>query len=302
LIGGNASRRYAAMKLAVSTYSLSRWRNEQHKTLEQSLDWIAGSGVRAVEFTGIGEESDDLLRRAAGLRKRCEKLGLKVVGYCVNAELLVAPAQQKKAVARLKDQVDVAGELGAGSMRHDVTRGFGPHSKGVRTAKTFDGALKIVVPPIREVADYAQERGIKTSLENHGFYMQEAKRVEKLIKTVAHPNFGLTIDLGNFLCVNDDPVKAVQRLGKFVIMAHAKDFHVRPRDRMPASGWFATPTDIALRGAICGHGVIDVPAQLRLLKKSGYDGYLSLEFEGMEEPTQAVRLGLDYLKAELAKL
>jgi sugar phosphate isomerase/epimerase len=290
------------MKLAVSTYSLSRWRTEQHKTLEQSLDWIAANGVRAVEFTGIGEESDHLLRRAAALRKRCEKLRLKPIGYCVNAELLVPPARQKQAVAQLKHQVDVAEALGVPSMRHDVTRGFGAHSKGVRTAKTFDGALKVVVPAIREVADYAQERGIKTSLENHGFYMQEARRVEKLIKAVDHPNFGLTIDLGNFLCVNDDPVKAVRRLGKFVILAHAKDFHVRPKGRMPASGWFATPTDLALRGAICGHGVIDVPAQLRLLKQAGYDGYLSLEFEGMEEPTSAVRLGLEYLKSELAKL
>jgi sugar phosphate isomerase/epimerase len=45
--------------------------------------------------------------------------------------------------------------------------------------------------------------------------------------------------------------------------------------------------------------VIDVPAQLRILKKSGYDGYLSLEFEGMEEPTKAIKLGLDYLRTHL---
>ena len=30
----------------------------------------------------------------------------------------------------------------------------------------------------------------------------------------------------------------------------------------------------------------------KILKDAGYNGYLSLEFEGMEEPTQAVRLGL----------
>lgn len=291
------------MKLSISTYSLSRWRNENGKTLEHTIDWIADTGVPGIEFSGLDEKAkENPVRRAAQLRKRAEKVGLKVVSYCVGAELLVPEAKQKQVVKELKGNVDVAAELGVGSMRHDVTRGFGEYSKGLKGAQTFEAAVKHVVPAIREVADYAAEKGLKTSLENHGFYMQESKRVEKLIKAVGHPNFALTIDMGNFLCVNEDPVKAVARLAKYAVMAHAKDFHVRPKDRMPASGWFATPTEIALRGAIAGHGVIDIPAELKLLKKAGYDGYLSLEFEGMEEPAKAVGLGIDYLREQLKKV
>ena len=59
--------------------------------------------------------------------------------------------------------------------------------------------------------------------------MQESRRVEKLIQTVKHPNFGLTIDMGNFLCVNEDPISAVKRVAKYAQMAHVKDFHVRPK-------------------------------------------------------------------------
>ena len=44
------------------------------------------------------------------------------------------------------------------------------------------------------------------------------------------------------------------------------------------------------------------PSLPSLLKKAGYDGYLSLEFEGMEEPTKAVTLGLDYLRVLVAKM
>jgi sugar phosphate isomerase/epimerase len=286
------------MKLAVSTYSLARWRSENHKTLEDSLKWIADAGIDAVEFTGFGDVPDEQsVRFAARMRKRCEKLRLKPIGYCINAELLVPSARQHKAIERLKIHVDAAAELGVPSMRHDVTRGFNENAKALKIPRTFAAALKVIVPAIREVADYAQEQGVITSLENHGFYMQAAERVGKLIETVDHPNFRLTIDLGNFLCVNDDPVAAVEGLAKYVVLAHAKDFHMRPKSTMPASGWFATPTAIALRGAICGHGVLDLPAQLKLLKNAGYDGYLSLEFEGMEEPAQAVRLGLEYLES-----
>jgi sugar phosphate isomerase/epimerase len=284
------------MKLAVSTYSLQRWRKENNRTLEQSLEWIRRKGgVDAVEVSGtLAEREDDLLSRAKSLRKRCHNLGLRIVSYCVHAELLTSVGEQAKTVQRLRREVEAAAAMGAASMRHDVTRGVG--------AKSFAATLKQIVPPIREVADYAQTVGVKTSLENHGFYMQESTRVEKLIRAVAHENYGLTIDLGNFLCVNENPTDATRRLAKYVVMAHAKDFHVKPKSQMPPTGWFATPTKIALRGAIAGHGVLDLPAQLALLKKSGYDGYLSLEFEGMEEPTEAVTLGLNYLREVLREI
>ncbi len=290
------------MKIAVSTYSLARWRAEDKKTLEDSLAWITDAGVDAVEFTGFDVPDEKVIERAAHLRARCDKLGLTPVGYCVGAELLVPAAEQRGEIERLKLHVDAACQLGVSSIRHDVTRGFGDHSKSLKIPETFSAAVKHIVPAIRAVTDYAQSQSVKTSLENHGFFMQAAERVERLIKAVKHPNFRLTIDLGNFLCVNDDPVAAVKRLGKYVIMAHAKDFHLRSKKTMPATGWFATPKNIALRGAICGHGVLDIPAQLKLLKRAGYDGYLSLEFEGMEEPTQGIRLGLDYLRQQILVL
>jgi sugar phosphate isomerase/epimerase len=280
-----------SMKLAVSTYSLLRWRQEKGKTFEQSLDWIKQAGVDAVEITPIGDEGKDVRTRAERLRKYCDNRRLKIVSYCVTANLLTPPKEQRETVDRLKRNVDAAVELGAPSMRHDVTGGKG--------ATSFAATLKSVVPAIREVADYAASKGIKTSLENHGFYLQASKRVEKLIRAVDRRNFGLTIDLGNFLCVNENPTDATRRLAKYVIMAHAKDFHVRPKAQMPPTGWFATPTKIALRGAIAGHGVLDLPAQLKLLKRAGYNGYLALEFEGMEEPARAITLGLDYLRGIL---
>ena len=286
------------MKLAVSSYSLWNWMKAANKPIDAAIDRIAGLGAAGVEFAGFEPFRPDPnpLKTAERLRRKVEKAGLAVAGYCISAELLLPASAQREAVAKIKSHVDVAAALGVASMRHDVTRGFGEWNKSLTGPKTFAAALKGVVPAIREAADYAATRGVRTSLENHGFFMQAAERVEKLLKAVKHPNFALTLDMGNFLCVNDDPVAAVRRLAKYAVMVHVKDFHVRPKRRMPQSGWFATPTNIALRGAIVGHGEIDVPAQVALLKKSGYNGWLSLEFEGMEDPITAVRLGLEYLR------
>ncbi|MBI1337118.1 MAG: TIM barrel protein [Phycisphaera sp.] len=291
------------MKLAVSTYSLAKWRSEHRKTLAQSFEVIRSLGVDAVEIAGNTDVRKpvvhDPVRRAKELRRAAENRGLAVCSYCIGANLLVPRKEQRKEIDRIKVEVEAAAALGVPSMRHDVGWGFDRY-KNYRGQKTVEAAIDIVKDAIREVTEHAQSLGVVTSLENHGFFFQAGTVVERLLKAVNHPNFRLTIDLGNFLCVNDDPVKATRRLAKYVVMAHAKDFHVKPKERSPGEGWFNTPTDIALRGAVAGHGVLDLPAQLKILRDAGYDRYLSLEFEGIEEPVKAVRMGLDYLRKVLA--
>ncbi len=283
------------MRLAVSTYSMWRWMDERGRTLEQALEWIKAAGVDGVEFVGVGaKEGQDALALAKRLRERCADLGLAVAGYCTGAEFLVADGEQRKAVEAVKREVDVAAALGATNMRHDVTRG--PEDA---QATTIDEVVRRVAPAVREVTEHAATLGVRTSVENHGFYLQTAERVERLVDGVGHPNFAVTLDLGNFLCLDQDPVAAAERLASRAIMVHAKDFHVRPKADLPLPGWFATPTAIALRGAIVGHGAIDLKRSLAALQKAGYRGFLSLEFEGIEDPENSIRMGLDWLRARI---
>ena len=87
-------------------------------------------------------------------------------------------------------------------LRHDVAYGFGSHMKHSRG---YDNALPIIAEGCREVTKYAEQKGIKTMTENHGYFSQDAARVEKLINTVAHDNFGALVDIGNFMCADEDP-------------------------------------------------------------------------------------------------
>jgi sugar phosphate isomerase/epimerase len=291
------------LSLCISTYSLLKWRRAQGKSLRQTIDFIAQTGVSHIEFSGLEDKAvQSPTKQATLLKNHCVKRRLKVANYCTPAQLLLPPTKQKQAINALKEQVQIAAALGAPSMRHDVAWGFDRDYPQFKGPKTFTQALKIVVPAIREVADYAQTLGVRTSLENHGFFMQAPGRVTRLIEAVDHPNFGLTMDMGNFLCVDSDPVDAVKQCVGYAQMVHVKDFHRKPIKQMPPTGWFATPTPFALRGAILGHGMIDIPAQLKLLKRAKYNGVLSLEFEGIEEPTFAVQTGLDYLRGQLSAL
>ncbi len=150
----------------------------------------------------------------------------------------------------------------------------------------------------RRIRERAAERGIGTMTENHGFFSQDAARVEKLINTVAHPNFGALVDAGNFMCADEDPTLSVSILAPYAVHVHAKDYHYKSgMHPNPGQGWFQTRAGNYLRGAILGHGEANFAQSIRILKKAGYDGYVAVEFEGMEDKLLGIQCGLANLKS-----
>lgn len=177
-------------------------------------------------------------------------------------------------------------------MRHDVA--FRPAPEG--TVAQFEADLPVLVKACQRIADYAAGFGITTSVENHGYYVQSSERIQRLLHETGRGNFKTTLDIGNFLCVDEDPVSAVKNNIAHASIVHAKDFYWRPSTRNPGEGWFQTSHGNYLRGAIVGHGDIDMPEVFRVLKQSGYEGYISVEFEGMEDCRTASRIAMDNVR------
>jgi len=183
--------------------------------------------------------------------------------------------------------------LGVKNMRHDVASQPG----GRKINISYDDCIPNMAKAIYEVAEYAQAKGVGTMTENHGYFSQDALRVEKLINTVAHPNFGVLIDLGNFMCADEEPWKSVSILAPYAKHVHAKDFFKKSgMEIAPGAGWFQTRAGDYLKGAIIGDGDAHVYQSIQILKKAGYDGFLSVEFEGMEDNLLGIQLGRDNLK------
>src|SRR5699024_6880619 len=103
--------------------------------------------------------------------------------------------------------VDMANRLGAKFMRHDVASRPIPEC----TIENFEADLSKIVTASQEIADYAAQYGITTSLENHGLYVQASDRVQSVINYVNRENFNTTLDVGNFLCVDDGSVAALKK-------------------------------------------------------------------------------------------
>ena len=157
--------------------------------------------------------------------------------------------------------------------------------------------LPTIAANARTVTEYAQSKGIMTCVENHGYIAQDSDRMERLFNAVDHPNFGLLVDVGNFCCVDEDNVTAVSRVAPYAIHAHAKDMHLR---KEPEPGYGQTRGCNYFKGAIIGNGDVDVARCIKVLKRAGYDGYLSIEFEGSEDCIDAIRQGIEFLKAQIS--
>ncbi|MCL2189872.1 MAG: sugar phosphate isomerase/epimerase [Defluviitaleaceae bacterium] len=284
------------MKIGVSSYSFAALAREGKMNLSDIIKEAKKMGFDGIEFADNVPFGGDPLIHAAQLKYECAAAGLDVVNYTIGADLLngYAGGSPEDEVARIKKQVDIAAALGAPGMRHDATWGV---SNNLRQWRSFDMYLPKLAEGIRAVAEYASTKGIRTMVENHGYFAQDSDRMERLVTTVAHPNFGLLCDMGNFMCADEDPVLAVSRIAPYVFHAHAKDFHLKSGNQPhPGDGFFPTRAGNHLRGAIVGHGEVPVQQCLRILKNNGYNGYVSIEFEGIEDPLVGISIGLKNLR------
>ncbi|MGG1515344.1 sugar phosphate isomerase/epimerase family protein [Paenibacillus oryzisoli] len=285
------------MKLGVSSYSLFQALKSGQMTIMDVIDWIADQGGEHVEIVPLGFDLIGSPELPEQIREKAASRGLDISNYAIGANFLTDTEEAYlQEIERVKKEVDIAARLGVKKMRHDVAR-----SEDL-SIRNFNAVLPKLAEACRQIADYALQYGIVTSVENHGFFIQQSDRVQALIHAVDRDNFKTTLDIGNFLCVDEQPVAAVQNNLPFASIVHVKDFYVRPAGSPLGEGWFRSTHGTYLRGAIAGHGDIPMADVLRLVKDSGYDGYISLEFEGMEECRTGTRIGLDNIRRIWAEL
>ena len=274
------------MKTSISSYSFAAMGEPQIKLIEKAK----AIGFDAIEFTDISSYGGkNKVETAKLIRETADKVGIAISGYSVGGDLL--SENIKAEIDAIKSNVDIAEILGVKMMRHDAT--FRTPGKG----KGFINVVGKIADACREITEYAAEKGIKTMVENHGMFCQDSDRLELLINTVDHPNFGMQLDVGNFLCVDEDPGTAVGRCAKYAFNVHIKDFiHKSGETGFPGDGWIHTRGGSYIRGTIAGHGIVPIKQCVEAVKRAGYKGYLTLEFEGLEQIDIALKLGYEYMK------
>ncbi|MCM3781364.1 sugar phosphate isomerase/epimerase [Neobacillus mesonae] len=284
------------MKLGLSTYSLLNALNAGEMTVLDIIDWIAENGGDHMELVPYGYTVVDNYELSDAIRMRALSAGIELSNYSMPANFVQETDEAfDEEIERVKKHVDVVHRMGIRHMRHDVTAFTLPKEK--TTIAWFEENLPLMVRGSQMIADYAAQFGITTTIENHGFCVQASDRVQRVLQAVDRPNFKTTLDVGNFMCVDEDPIIGVMNNLPHASLIHFKDFYFRPFDEHPGEGkWFTTTNGNFLRGAIVGHGDIPIRKIVKLIKSSGYDGNITIEFEGMEECREASKIAMNNMR------
>ena len=266
------------IKIGFTSYSFAAALRSGEMNITQAIQFAAGLGAEHMEISpgAFGDMTDDMVDTIVKAAKECK---IDLSSYTIGANFVQPDAAAvAKEIERVKKEVEIAAKLGVTRMRHDC--GWRPQPEC--TYENFNREVEIFADACGQIADKAKTYGIVTSIENHGFYVQGSERVQRVILAVNRDNFRTTLDVGNFLCVDEDPECAVLNNIGYASMIHFKDFHIRRHVTDPA-GFIKTLHGRYLRGAVTGDGDVDLPAICKIIRKSGYDGYLSIEYEGREE-------------------
>lgn len=277
------------MKISVSSYSFDKYIRETNCDYIAVCDKAKELGFEGIEFIQLDyyDKRDNLIDLAFEIRAHCERIGLEIVAYTVSANL--AERKGWEEVKKLKESVDICEALGAPLFRHDVCQKL---PEGV----TVERAIKRMTPRIRRVTEYAKKRGIKTCTENHGFVFQSPEVMEKLIKAVDRANYGWLVDIGNFLCSDSEPLSSVKIASPYAVHLHAKDFLMLDENDTSSDGVLTTNAGKKIVGTVLGKGVVPVADCIKVMKESGYDDFVTVEFEGREDNLTALAESLEVLK------
>ena len=286
------------MKVSVSSYSFAQYVRAGKMTHLECVLKAKELGFDAIEFTDIsGENYEEQLENAKKIRAEADRLEMPINAYTIGANLYHETEEECEAeIARLKKQLDIANILGAKVMRHDVCYNLG--DKG--NSRSFGLMLPTIAKCARAVTEYAATLGIKTCSENHGYIAQDSYRVESLFNAVNHDNYGLLVDFGNFVCVDEEPSRAVSRVAPYAVHVHIKDMLVREeplpfcKSMTRGGNYFA--------GVAIGEGDVPVFKCLKIMKRAKYDGYVSLEYEGAEDCIVGISKGIKKIREYLSLL
>jgi sugar phosphate isomerase/epimerase len=305
------------MKVGLSIYSLWGALNSGKMSPVDAIQWIADNGgdhVEIVSFVVHLIDRDDLVY---AIRDKAANCGIDISAYSIAANMVQSnPDEYKKELERVYKHIDIAHKLGVKVMRSDLYDIMGDFSK--INIEYFDKVFPQLVRGAQALADYAQQYGITITVENHGTMLNGGDRVRRLLLAVDRENYKLTLDVGNSLCVDESPAVCIKTLLPWAATVHLKDFYIRkdpvvigarcfneagllvdaPPDQTYSFGiWLKSSHERYLRGAIVGHGDMDIREIVMLLQAGGYDGNLTIEFEGIEDCELACRTSIRNLKS-----
>lgn len=252
------------MKLAFSSLACPDWSLE--RTLEDARRFgYEGIELRLLDGQLIGPDLDVATRRRVA--KGCSDAGLPIV--CVDTSVRIAQPDAEERAAQVRAGLEML-ELAA-EWRAPLIRVFAGPPAGVSMERAIAGAVEC----LQVLGERGCELGIAVALETHDAFAG-SDSVAVVLREVPGSGAGALWDILHPYRMGEAPVETLDQLRDRLLHVHIKD------GRRPVEGngtdWVLTPL---------GEGDVPVGDILAALHRSGYDGWLAVEWEKKWHPELA---------------
>jgi sugar phosphate isomerase/epimerase len=222
-------------------------------------------GINAVEY--VNQFFKDKANDTAYLNellKRCKDNGVTNHLIMIDGEGEMGSTDEKermKAVENHYKWVDAARYLGCRTIRVNA------YGKG-----TKEEVQKAAVESLVTLGEYGEKAGINIIVENHGGYTSDGDWLLATIKKVDRKNVGILPDFANF-CIRRETGdlysgKCVEEFDKYKAVAEWMPY---------VKGVSAKTIDFDAAGNCVE---TDYTRMMKIIKDSGFKGYLGIEYEG----------------------
>lgn len=267
--------------IAVSTYSFWQF-SDRPCPVDDCIRRAAAMGFDAVELLEVQmtKKDDPYLQ---SLKREAFLSGMSLCSISTH-QGFVNPEKEfrKENVRKTIESIELAYKLGIPTIRVNTgrwdtvanfdelmkLRGIAPPREGY----TDDDAFPWVIESFEQILPTAEKCGVVLGLENHWGLGLTPEGVMRIVKAIDSPWFKVTLDTGNFL---EDPYERLEKLMPHTSFVQAKTYY-------GGGKWYTLD--------------LDYPRIGELLRKYKYRGFVSLEFEGKDDPETAVPQSLAVLR------
>jgi L-ribulose-5-phosphate 3-epimerase len=275
-----------ANPIGISSYSFWGFQREDLRAIDVCIDHAARMGFDGLEILMrqlASTERGELMK----IKRRAFQAGLPLMGYSTHQGFL-SPDPEKRAaqVKHTTDCLEQAYQLGIPTMRVNsgtwgTSKSFDELMANRGMEKPVDGhteedAYGWVIEAYQKLAAEAAQRGVVMGLENHWGLGRTPEGVKRVVDAVDSPWLRVTLDTGNFL---EDPYNRLRELVPDTVLLQAKTY-------FGGGVWYTLDLDYDRIASI--------------MKEANFDGWVSLEFEGKEDPLTAIPKSLELLRKAFA--
>jgi sugar phosphate isomerase/epimerase len=270
-------------RIGVSTYSFWQFNGpKENSPIEDCIEKAAIMGFDGIEFLLMQMQSEEnsYLQK---LKRQAFHAGLDLMGFSTHQGFVYPDKETRDSeVAKSIRQIELAYQLGIPTMRlntgrWNTTKSFDDlmANKGIEPileGYTLDQGFDWVIDSIWQLIPTAEKCGVVLGLENHWGLGRTAEGVLRIVNAIDSPWLQITSDTGNFLESQYEQLE----------MMAPKTFLIQAKTYFGGGKWYTLD--------------IDYKRVADIFSKVNYQGYVSIEFEGNEDPLTAIPKSLDLIR------